>query len=84
MSAEVWQRLVEGKPLGAGVPKIDGRYDFRNLRIAEPRPVETMQMGPLRLLSSSHRRDVLVAGRPRAPQRFAFGEGVKWGAICNT
>ncbi len=42
MSTEIWNALVHGRPLGdAGVPKIDGRLDLRNLRIAEPIAVET-------------------------------------------
>jgi uncharacterized protein YjbI with pentapeptide repeats len=42
MSTEIWDALVHGRPLGdAGVPKIDGRLDLRNLHIAEPFAVET-------------------------------------------
>jgi len=42
MSTEIWDALVHGRPLDdAGVPKIDGRLDLRNLRVAEPFAVET-------------------------------------------
>ena len=42
MSTEIWDALVHGRPVGdAGAPKIDGRLDLRNLRIAEPFAVET-------------------------------------------
>jgi uncharacterized protein YjbI with pentapeptide repeats len=42
MSNEIWDALVHGRPLGgAGVPKIDGRLDLRDLRVAEPFAVET-------------------------------------------
>src|ERR1700722_16817015 len=42
MSNEIWDALVHGRPLGgAGVRKIDGRLDLRNLRVAEPFAVET-------------------------------------------
>jgi uncharacterized protein YjbI with pentapeptide repeats len=42
MSNEIWDALVHRRPLGdAGVPKIAGRLDLRNLRVAEPFAVET-------------------------------------------
>src|SRR5258707_13148425 len=37
MSDNVWEKLIRGMPLSdAGVPKIDGRFDLRNLHVQEP------------------------------------------------
>jgi uncharacterized protein YjbI with pentapeptide repeats len=44
MSTEIWNQLVHGKPLGdAGVPRVDGRFDLRNLRVPDPHAVETVR-----------------------------------------
>src|SRR5260370_16302671 len=44
MSSEIWEQLIHGKPLrDAGVPKIDGRLDLRNLHVAEPHAVKTVR-----------------------------------------
>jgi uncharacterized protein YjbI with pentapeptide repeats len=45
MSNNIWEQLVQGRPLGdAGVPKIGGRFDLRNLHVAEPHAVRTVRM----------------------------------------
>jgi len=44
MSTDIWQQLVQGKPLDTiGIPTIDGRLDLRNLHV-EPYAVETLRM----------------------------------------
>jgi hypothetical protein len=44
MSTEIWGRLVRGRPLSdAGVARIDGRLDLRNLHVAEPHAVKTVR-----------------------------------------
>ncbi len=44
MSTDIWQRLIRGQPLGdTGAAKIDGRFDSRNLHIAEPYGLETIR-----------------------------------------
>ncbi len=45
MSTEIWEQLVHGKPLDqAGIRKIDGRLDLRNLRVPEPHAGNTIRM----------------------------------------
>jgi uncharacterized protein YjbI with pentapeptide repeats len=42
MSTEIWDALIHGRLLGdAGIPKIAGRLDLRNLHVAEPYAVKT-------------------------------------------
>jgi uncharacterized protein YjbI with pentapeptide repeats len=44
MSTDVWEQLIHGKPLGeAGVPKIDGRFNLRNLHVPEPYAKKTVR-----------------------------------------
>jgi uncharacterized protein YjbI with pentapeptide repeats len=44
MSTEIWNQLVHGRSLSdAGLAKIDGRVDLRNLQIAEPRAINTVR-----------------------------------------
>jgi uncharacterized protein YjbI with pentapeptide repeats len=44
MSTEIWKQLLHGNALSdAGVPKVDGRFDLRNLHVPEPYAVETVR-----------------------------------------
>jgi uncharacterized protein YjbI with pentapeptide repeats len=44
MKTEIWEQLIHGKSLSdAGVPKIDGRFDLRNLDVPEPYAAETVR-----------------------------------------
>jgi uncharacterized protein YjbI with pentapeptide repeats len=44
MSTEIWDQLIHGKsPREAGIPKIDGRLDLRNLHVVEPHAVKTVR-----------------------------------------
>lgn len=42
MSTEIWDALIHGRPFGdAGVQRVAGRLDLRNLHVAEPYAVKT-------------------------------------------
>jgi uncharacterized protein YjbI with pentapeptide repeats len=44
MSIKIWERLIHGKLLGeADVPKVGGRFDLRNLHVADPHAVKTVR-----------------------------------------
>jgi uncharacterized protein YjbI with pentapeptide repeats len=44
MSTEIWRQLIHGKPLSdAGVPKVGGRLDLRDMHVPEPHALKTVR-----------------------------------------